>query len=82
MIRDDEEIIFANEKESVPNLVYSMAKAQGKKIFIIIVPKFQPLNELLKQLDFVPERDFLNGEMFLVREEDNKFDSFKLIKAM
>ena len=82
LIRDDEEIIFANEKDSVPNLVYSMAKAQGKKIFIIVVPKFQPLSELLKQLDFAPERDFINGEIFLVREEDNKFDSFQLIEAM
>ncbi len=81
-VRDDEEIILADTTEAVPNLVCSMAKAQGKKLFFIIVPKFSAVQELLEQLDFVPERDFINGRLFVMTKEDTELDSFKLIKEM
>ena len=81
-IRDDEEIILADKEESLPNLVYSMAKAQGRKIFFIVVPNFEALSDLLKQLDFIPERDFINGKLFLMTAVESKFNSFLLVKEM
>lgn len=73
-IRDDEEVILADKKESIPNLVCSMAKAQGRKIFIIVVPNFKAVQELLEQLDFVQERDFIDGEIFLCPKRTRNFN--------
>ena len=81
-ISDDEEIIFADAEKSLPNLVVSMSKAQGKKIFFIVVPNFNAVREILEQLDFVPEYDFINGKLFLMQEDKNKFNTFQLIEAM
>ena len=81
-IRDDEEIVFADGEKALPNLVVSMSKAQGKKVFFLVVPNFDAVSSLLQQLDFVPEDDFINGEIFLVMEADKEFNSFTFIKAM
>ena len=81
-ISDDEEIIIADAEKSIPNLVCSMAKAQGKKIFFIIVPDFEDVQKLLEQLDFVGGEDFINGALFLMTKTEKDFDSFQLIEAM
>ena len=39
-IRDNEEIIFADNETAIPNLVYSMGKSQGRKLFFILVPSY------------------------------------------
>ncbi len=80
-IQDEEEIIFADTKSAIPNLVYSMGSAQGKKIFFIFVPNFQYVSEMLQQLDFVPGKDFLNGVAFLPIN-DICLNSYLFISAM
>lgn len=80
-IRDNEEIIFADNETAIPNLVYSMGKSQGRKLFFILVPNFQAISELLEQIDFVPGKDFLNGWIFLP-SRDIPLNSYSLIQAM
>ena len=81
-IRDDEEIILADDSNAIPNLVYAMGKSQGKKIFFILVPNFLAVSEILKELDFVQNRDFLNGLEFLLSENELVFNPYTLIKYM
>ena len=81
-VRDDEEIIIADEKESLPNLVYAMGKSQGKKIFFVLVSNFQAISELLEQLDFVLGEDFINGLKFLPKPKSSQLNSYPLIQAM
>lgn len=82
-IRDDEEIILADsDEDAIADLVMSMWKAQGQKVFFLFVPDFPTLSEALKKLDFVPNRDFLNGLDFLPAEQALLFNSHSLIQAM
>ena len=81
-ISDDEEIILADGKDALPNLVYAMGKAQGKKIFFIMVPNFQVISDTLKQIDFAQGKDFLNGLNFLPTEDVAQLSSYYFIKAM
>ncbi|MBR4152466.1 MAG: hypothetical protein IKT98_05850 [Selenomonadaceae bacterium] len=67
-IRADEDIIIAGEKDSMKNLLDAMKQAAGKKIFIILIPKF-PF-EILIKAGFTFGKDFLNGMEFL--SEPNK----------
>lgn len=81
-IRDDEEIIFADMKNAIPNLVYAMGKSLGKKIFFIIVSDFDAVSKLLQQVDFIPDKDFLDGSRFVTTKKDVEFNLYPLIKAM
>ena len=67
-VRADEDIILAGEKDSMKNLLDAMKQAAGKKIFIILIPKF-PFEILIKS-GFTFGKDFLNGMEFL--SEPNK----------
>lgn len=79
-IRDDEEIIFADAKNALPNLVTAMGKGLGKKIFFIIVPNFDGVSNLLQQIDLVLDKDFLDGSKFVMQKKD--FHLFPLLNAM
>lgn len=79
-VRPNEEIIPADKKDSVANLVYAMGKSAGRKIFFIVVPKF-PF-QILIQASFVPGRDFINGMEFLSEVHGKPLDSYPLIKSL
>lgn len=81
-IRDDEEIIFADTKDALMKLVVAMGKARGKKIFFAVVPNFDALSEILQQVDFVPDKDFLDGSKFVMLKTDSDFHPFPLLRAM
>ena len=57
----DEEIIC----DSVTDLIQSMQKSQGKKVFFIVFLNFQDVANILNQAGFVLGRDFVNGLDFL-----------------
>lgn len=79
-VRGDEEIIFAENNESLKILIDAMIQGRSKKIFFVLLPNF-PF-AILKNAGFVYGRDFLNGFDFLPNEKEEKFDSCKLIKTM
>ncbi len=81
-IREGEEIIIADTEESVPNLVYAMGKAQGRKVFFLLVPNFSAISDILTQIDFAPGRDFINGMDFIPGAQGVPFNPYGLIKAM
>ena len=81
-IRDDEDIIHAENQESLQNLITAMRISQGKKLFFIFMPNFNAISKLLEKLGFVQSEDFINGVNFLPMAHGGRFNSYQLIKAM
>ena len=80
LVRDDEEIILAENQSSLQKLIDVMKKSRGKKIFFILL-QFFPFQALI-QAGFEPGRDFLNGYDFLSAAHGLPLNSYQLIKAM
>ena len=80
-VQKNEDIILAENQDSLKKLIKAMKRSQGKKIFFITMLLF-PYNVLLKE-GFVFGKDFLNGAEFLSGLNDSMpFDSYPLIKDM
>ena len=79
-IRDDEEIILAENQSSLQKLLDAMNASRGKKVFFIIIPNF-PFQTLL-EAGFTYGKDFLNGFDFLSEAQGVPYNSFPLIMAM
>lgn len=79
-VRDDEEIILAENQDSLRKLLVEMKTSQGKKVFFIMVTDF-PFS-VLTEAGFVRGRDFLNGFEFLSEAHGFPLDSHRLLKAM
>ena len=79
-IRDDEEIIPAENQESLKKLLDAMKSSRGKKVFFIMLANF-PFNVLIKE-GFLAGKDFVNGFEFLSEAHGVPLNSYPLIKAM
>ncbi len=79
-IRDDEEIIFAENQESLKKLLDAMKNSGGKKVFFIMLMNF-PFN-LLTQAGFAAGKDFVNGFEFFSEAHGVPLNSYQLIKEM
>lgn len=79
-IRDDEEIISADNPDSLQKLIDAMKPSGGKKVFFILLPGF-PF-QILIQAGFVYGRDFFNGMEFLSEAHGVPLNSYPLIQAM
>ena len=79
-IRDDEEIILAENQASFQKLLDAMKKSQGKKVFFIMLPYFP--YQVLIQAGFVLNRDFVNRVYFLSEAQGVPLNSYRLIKEM
>jgi len=79
-VRDEEEIILLENRESMQKLLDAMKEAQGKKIFFIMAQNF-PFHTLTKA-GFVFGRDFLNAMEFLSEEQGASLNSNKLIQGI
>ena len=80
LVRDDEEIILAENQSSLQKLIDAMNASRGKKVFIILLPYF-PF-QALTEAGFVFGRDFLNGFDFLSAANGLPLNSYPLIQAM
>ena len=79
-VRDDEEIILAENQASVQKLIDAMNSSRNKKVFFILAPGF-PVQALI-QAGFVYGKDFLSGFEFLSEAHGVPLNSYHLIKAM
>ena len=79
-IRDDEEIILAENQDSLKKLLDAMNASRGKKVFFIMLPNF-PF-QILNQAGFAPGRDFVNGLEVLSEEQGVPLNSYPLIQSM
>ena len=74
-VQKGEDIILAENQDSLKKLIKAMKRSQGKKVFFITMLLF-PYNVLINE-GFVFGKDFLNGAEFLLG-----LDSYALIKDM
>lgn len=79
-INDAEEIVKLESQASLKQLIDTMKKSQGKKVFFIVARNF-PFN-VLTQAGFVYGKDFLNGMEFLSTEQGMSLNSYPLLYAM
>ena len=79
-IRDDEEIILAENRQSLKKLLDAMNDSRGKKVLFFLANNF-PFGVLI-QAGFVYGRDFVNGFDFLSEAHDFPMDSYPLIQAL
>lgn len=79
-IREDEEIILAENQDSLRKLLDAMNASRGKKVFFIMLPNF-PF-QILTQAGFVYGKDFINGFEFFSEAQGIPLNSYPLIQAM
>ncbi len=78
-ISDSEEIIAAGAQGSFQNLIDSMKKSRGKKIFFILVADYRTLGFELTKAGFVEGKDFLNALAFLSDAHSIPLNSYPLV---
>ena len=78
-VAEDEEIISA---ESVENLIQSMQKSHGKKIFFIFAGNFPEVYQKLSAAGFVFGRDFFNIFDLLSESHGVYFNTHSIIKNL
>ena len=61
MVKDDENIIIANSKQSIKTLLTEMVNCAGKKVFFIAVAFYNELSKILTKAGFVEGVDFIDG---------------------
>ena len=78
----NEEVILAIGAESFKQLVDSMKKSNGSKLYFIITAQFPGVQAALTRAGFKDGKDFLNGLMFLSEAHGVPMNSYSLIKAL
>lgn len=84
-IRDDEEIIPAENEDSITKLIDVMKASKDECVFFIMTPKFLNKNfpfDLLTKEGFALDKDFVRGWEILSDAYGNPFNSAWLIRAM
>ena len=81
-VKPDEEFISADSSESVKKMIESLKKAEGKKVFFILVNDFPAIFKELNEAGFTFAKDFLNAVEFLSDAEGVPLDSHKLVMSL
>lgn len=84
-IRSDEEIIFAENEDSIKKLINAMKESEGKSLFFIMTEKIGKKKfsfDKLTDEGFVQDKDFVKGWTFLSDKHGIPFNSFSLIESM
>lgn len=84
-ISDDEEIILAENEDSLNQLIDTMKNSANTSVFFIITEKLQKKNfpfDQLKNEGFTEGKDFIKAWDFLTNEQNAPSDSYSLIEAM
>ena len=81
-VKDDEEIILAKDENSLNELLNSMRQANGTKVYFIGVGNYDFVRNILKEENFVENKDFLEGRLFLSEVHGIPLDTHFLVKAL
>ena len=79
---DNDEIILAIGMESLQQLIDSMKKSKGSKLYFILTAQFPGVHATLTREGFRDGRDFVNGLIFLSEAHGVPMNSYPLIKAL
>ncbi|MBR4641815.1 MAG: hypothetical protein IKO74_03720 [Selenomonadaceae bacterium] len=84
-IRNDEEIILAENEASIQKLIKSMQLSKGKCVYFILAEKILKKKfpfDKLRAAGFTEDKDFVKAWSFLVDIHDIPFNSYSLIEIM
>ena len=81
-VKESEEIIELVSDESIQNLIQSMKKSEGEKIFYIFFPNYRAIQNILTQEGFVEGKNFINGFEFLSDANGLPMNTYPLIKLL
>ena len=84
-IRADEEIILAENEDSIKNLIKSMQSSKGTCVFFILTEKILKKKfpfDRLNAAGFTEDKDFVKAWTFLVDTHGVSFNSFSIIDKM
>ena len=81
-VDDNDEIILAIGMESLQQLIDSMKKSKGAKLYFILTAQFPGVQATLTREGFKDGRDFVNGLIFLSEAHGVPMNSYPLIKAL
>ena len=79
-VRDDEEIIPADNEDSIQKLVDNMKENKDKYIFFIMTENFS-FDQLIKE-GFVQDEDFVNGLEYFSGTYIKRMNSYPLVQVM
>lgn len=72
LIKDDELIIEARDKNSVEELIKNMTEQRGKTIFFIFIKEYEYFKPTLTDRGFKEFNDFVDGVLFLTSKQSKK----------
>ena len=81
-VDDNDEVILAIGMESLQQLIDSMKKSKGAKLYFILTAQFPGVQATLTREGFKDGRDFVNGLIFLSEAHGVPMNSYPLIKAL
>ena len=81
-VDDKEEVILAIGMESLKQLIDSMKKSNGAKLYFILTAQFPGVHATLTREGFKDGKDFVNGLIFLSEAYGVPMNSYPLIKAL
>ncbi|MBE8949328.1 MAG: hypothetical protein SR3Q1_01820 [Quinella sp. 3Q1] len=85
LIRDDEEVILAENEDSIPKLIESMKASKKKKVFFILTEELMKKKFPFKRLvdeGFVNGKDFVKGWELLSTSRGEPFNTYPFINFM
>ncbi len=80
-VQDDEESIIAKNVSSIDELISSMRKSQGKKIYFIVA-KYPAIKEKLINAGFIEKQDFIDATAFLSDKHGYNLPIYPLLKYL
>ena len=76
MITPEEKLINASNPQSMNELMQSMRASNSQEIYFIMVGNYKLAREILIKNNFVENRDFLDGTIFLSDKQGVPFNSY------
>ena len=80
--QNDELLVIENFKD-MPQLINTLKNLRGQKVFLIMIPNYPLLHDLLTAEGFVENKDFFDGTKFLSKAHGwQVISSYKFIREM
>lgn len=81
----NEEIILADENDSVEKLIESMKKFADKKAYFVMQDdedQYQKLSAVLIEAGFIEDKNFMNARKLMIDKQGKDFNSYQLLKLL
>lgn len=81
-IKDTEEFIVENEKDSIKILIESMKQSEGKKLAMVMVENFATVKPDLDNAGFIEGQDFIDATLFLSDDHGFPLSAWRFLKSL